>query len=194
MSRKRAVERYDRNPFMAEISGMQTRKKRVTVKAGKVIVDGETGQYEDVAEIVSVHNVDNEQFVKVFTSNLKQFFNLRPTTYKLLQVLLYQLGRTKDRGEVYLSMKVAEEYFIETAQPTVGSTAYYAAMNEFIEKGFIAESVKAHLYWINPSLFFNGDRVRFVKEYRNTGYQQSELDFDGKAERARLPNLQDAAE
>lgn len=178
MTRKRAVERYERNPFMSEIAGMKTRKKRVTVKAGKVIMDADTGQYEDVAEVVSVHNVDNDQFVKVFTSNLKQFFNLRPTTYKLLQVLLFQLGKTKDRGEVYLSMKVAEQYFETTAQPRVSSTAYYAAMNEFIEKGFIAESVNANLYWINPSLFFNGDRVRFVKEYRNTEYRQGELELD----------------
>ena len=138
----------------------------MTAKGGKAIIDTTTGEVEDVAEIVSVHRVDNEQFVKIFTSNLKQFFNLKPTTYRMVQVLLHQLGRARDRDTVYLNVSVAEQYFISTDQNPISKASYYNAMRELIQ-GFIAESTNPNLYWINPAVF-NGDRVRFVKEYRNT--------------------------
>ena len=73
MARKKDVDLYEKNPFITQISGLKTRAKRVTAKGGKAIIDTTTGEVEDVAEIVSVHRVDNEQFVKIFTSNLKQF-------------------------------------------------------------------------------------------------------------------------
>lgn len=178
MARKKDVVLYTENPFMGELSGMKTRRKRVTAKGGKAIIDTTTGEIEDVAEIVSVQHVDNEQFVKVFTANLRTFFNLKPTTYRLVQVLLYQLGKTPQRDTVYLNIAVAERYFQETEQRGVSRSAYHDAMRELIEKSFIAESVDPNLYWINPALFFNGDRVRFVKEYRNTGYRQGELELN----------------
>ena len=115
MARKRTLI-YTKNPFITQISGLKTRAKRVTAKGGKAIIDTTTGEVEDVAEIVSVHRVDNEQFVKIFTSNLKQFFNLKPTTYRMVQVLLHQLGRARDRDTVYLNVSVAEQYFISTDQ------------------------------------------------------------------------------
>lgn len=175
--RKSDIQLHKENPFMLEVSNLKTKRKTVSVKSGKAIIDRDTGQVEDVAEIVSVHRVDNEQFVKVFTSNLKQFFNLKPTTYRMVQVLLHQLGKTPHRDTVYLNMGVAENYFTETEQRSVSKTAYYNAMRELIEKQFIAESTMPNLYWINPSLFFNGDRVRFVKEYRNTDFRQQELEL-----------------
>ena len=84
---------------------------------------------------MSVHRVDNEQFVKIFTSNLKQFFNLKPTTYRMVQVLLHQLGRARDRDTVYLNVSVAEQYFISTDQNPISKASYYNAMRELIQKG-----------------------------------------------------------
>ena len=107
----------------------------MTAKGGKAIIDTTTGEVEDVAEIVSVHRVDNEQFVKIFTSNLKQFFNLKPTTYRMVQVLLHQLGRARDRDTVYLNVSVAEQYFISTDQNPISKASYYNAMANSSKKG-----------------------------------------------------------
>ena len=189
MARKKDVDLYEKNPFITQISGLKTRAKRVTAKGGKAIIDTTTGEVEDVAEIVSVHRVDNEQFVKIFTSNLKQFFNLKPTTYRMVQVLLHQLGRARDRDTVYLNVSVAEQYFISTDQNPISKASYYNAMRELIQKGFIAESTNPNLYWINPALFFNGDRVRFVKEYRNTDWRQQQLDLADQAVQIRIFRL-----
>ena len=166
---------------------MKTRAKRVTAKGGKAIIDDHR-RGRRCSEIVSVHRVDNEQFVKIFTSNLKQFFNLKPTTYRMVQVLLHQLGRARDRDTVYLNVSVAEQYFISTDQNPISKASYYNAMRELIQKGFIAESTNPNLYWINPALFFNGDRVRFVKEYRNTDWRQQQLDLADQA--VQIPHFQ----
>jgi hypothetical protein len=38
-------------------------------------------------------------------------------------------------------------------------------MRELVDKGFIYPRSPS-LYWTNPNLFFKGDRVMFIKEYR----------------------------
>lgn len=184
MARKKDVELHATNPFMQELDAMKlsTKRRTITAKSGKAVVDLGTGALEDVAEIVSVHKVDNTQFIKLFTSGLKQFFSLKPTAYKIVQVLLHQLGKSTRRDVIYLNMGVAEEYFTETEQKGVSKSAYYSAVKELIEKEFIAESTNPNLYWINPTLFFNGDRVRFVKEYRNTEFKQEEMTLSSPSE------------
>ncbi|RYD18199.1 MAG: hypothetical protein EOP88_23470, partial [Verrucomicrobiaceae bacterium] len=93
MAYRKEVVRHKENPFL-QASGIATRKKRVTVKGNKAVVDMDTGEVEDVAEIVMVRTVDTEQFVKIFTQNLRVFFDLTSPTMKLLQVLLAQVQRT----------------------------------------------------------------------------------------------------
>lgn len=38
-------------------------------------------------------------------------------------------------------------------------------LRELLDKGFIAPKTPG-LFWVNPALFFKGDRVRFVREYK----------------------------
>lgn len=165
MSRKRGVTAYAENPFVKDLT-VTTRKKRVTVKANRAIIDTETGEYEDTAEICQVHQVDDGQFIKLFTGQLKQIFDLTPSTYKMLQVVLHQVQQTINGDLILLDLAVAEKYFTATDQPAMAKTTFHRAVKELIEKQFIAESIHTGMYYINPALFFNGDRVRFVTEYR----------------------------
>ena len=103
MARKKDVDLYEKNSVHNADFRIENPRQRVTAKGGKAIIDTTTGEVEDVAEIVSVHRVDNEQFVKIFTSNLKQFFNLKPTTYRMVQVLLHQLGRARATAIRFIS-------------------------------------------------------------------------------------------
>jgi hypothetical protein len=38
-------------------------------------------------------------------------------------------------------------------------------MKELVEKLFIAETTEQNIYFINPKLFFNGDRVEFITKF-----------------------------
>ena len=158
----------------------------MTAKGGKAIIDTTTGEVEDVAEIVSVHRVDNEQFVKIFFKP-EAIFQPEAPTYRMVQVLLHQLGRARDRDTVYLNVSVAEQYFISTDQNPISKASYYNAMRELIQKGFIAESTSEPLLDKSRAVF-NGDRVRFVKEYRNTDWRQQQLDLADQA--VQIPHFQ----
>lgn len=165
MAYRKEVVRHKENPFL-QASGIATRKKRVTVKGNKAVVDMDTGEVEDVAEIVMVRTVDTEQFVKIFTQNLRVFFDLTSPTMKLLQVLLAQVQRTPNSDRVMLSMPIMLDYFTETAQPSLSKASFHRAVKELLVKEFIAATALPGLFFINPNLFFNGDRVRFVNEVK----------------------------
>lgn len=166
MAHRKGVVRYRENPFMSEQS-ISTRRKRVTVSAkGKAMLDLETGEIENAVEIVMVKEVDSEQFVKLFTQNMRVFFDLSPVTLKLVQVLLSQVQKNPNNDKVMLSIAIAEDYFTETAIDPISKASFHRAIKELLEKQFIAETLLPGLFFINPNLFFNGDRVRFVNEIK----------------------------
>lgn len=172
MSRKKGVQTYRENPFITSTTAISTAKKRVVVKGGKAIVDQSTGEFEDVAEIVMVRHVDSEQFVKIFTQNLKVFFDLTPGTIKMLQVLLNQVQKTPNSDKVMLNLNLTQDYFVEHKTEPMSKASFHRAVRELIDKQFIAETVLSGLYFINPNLFFNGDRVRFMTEIRRSKMAQ----------------------
>ena len=159
----------------------------MTAKGGKAIIDTTTGEVEDVAEIVSVHRVDNEQFVKIFTSNLKQFFNLKPTTYRMVQVLLHQLGRARPRYGLSQRQRGGTVFHLYRSEPDFKSILLQRHARTHPKRVHRREHQPEPLL-INPALFFNGDRVRFVKEYRNTDWRQQQLDLADQA--VQIPHFQ----
>ena len=58
------------------------------------------------------------------------------------------------------------EEYMEANGTSISKASFHNAMKELLAKKFIAESVEPHKFWINPHLFFNGDRMSFVREYR----------------------------
>ena len=143
-----------------------TRKKRTAVSANHALVNTDTGEVQGVAEIVQVTQVDDEKFIKLYTQNLKAFFELKPTTFRMVAVLFREMQRHPNGDTVYLNVEAAKDYFESINEPPISASAFHNAINEMIEKGFIAPSVRKPMYFINPAIFFNGDRVRFVQEYR----------------------------
>lgn len=175
MSRKVGVTSYRENPFITSDTAIATRGKRIVVSGGKAIVDVQTGEMENVAEIVMVRQVDSEQFVKLFTQNLRIFFDLTPVTMKLLQVLLSQVQRAPNTDRVMLNLMIMQDFFTEHQDEPMSKASFHRAVRELIEKKFIAETMLGGLYFINPNLFFNGDRVRFMTEIRR-GKTRAEAD------------------
>lgn len=167
MARTRAVTKHRENPFMADFRPT-TRKKRTAISADRSIVNNKTGEVEDVAEICRVTQVDDEKFLKLFIRGVKAFFDLKPTTYRMVGALLNEVQKSINTDVVYLNLETAAQYFEHTQQPPIKKTAFHSAINEMIEKGIIAQTTNTNQYYINPAIFFNGDRVRFVQEYRRT--------------------------
>jgi len=156
------------NPYMKAITQYKKGVKRTTVKGGRAIVDLDTGELTNVAEIVQIEEVDSEQFVKLYTADLKRFFSLTPTAQRLLKVVLEQVQRTPDADMITLNMPLVLNYFERTKdEKPLAKQTFYRCLGEMVNKGFLACSqLHTDQYFINPAIFFNGSRVRLVKEYQ----------------------------
>lgn len=183
-------QRYESNPFVAEGGFVvPTRNKRETLQTmgpASVQVDG---QRIDVAQIVRVKQVDADKFVKVFVGQLSAFYDLNQTSIRLLTVLLKVISDPQyiNADKIVMTEAIAKNTMKEHGQKPLSSASYYRAVNELISAGFIAPTTTPPLYFINPAVLFNGDRVRFVTELRRERVRSSERERLEKQGQAALP-------
>lgn len=161
-SRKKGIHTYSENPFWRPYE-VQIGERMVRVGGGKHI--SEEGEEITHSGIHVIKSVDKDEFIKLYTRNVKSIFELKPITQKVLQYLLISLQKTPNADGIYLAWFEAEKYFSEE-NIKISRTSFQRAMRELLDKEFIAESTSPNLYWFNPHLFFNGDRMTFIKEYR----------------------------
>lgn len=162
-SRKRGIIAYSKNPFWQPYQ-VKVGKKKITI-AGGFLTNKNTGESIQHAGIHRVELVDESKFVKVFTQNIKVFFDLGLASQKVLQCLLATLQENPNADGIHLPWFSVEDYS-KAHKLKISRTTFHRALREMLEKGFIAESEHPNFYWINPNLFFNGDRMTFISEYR----------------------------
>lgn len=159
---KTSVSRYKSNPFWEPVK-VKVGKKFINVAGGMhVSSEGESVKH---SAIHIVTEVDKEEFVKLYTRNMRVFFDLKPTTQKVLQVVLSAVQQSPNADCIYMHWLSVDEY-LKNHELKISKASFHNAMNELLEKKFIAKSVEPHKFWINPHLFFNGDRMTFLREYR----------------------------
>ena len=166
---------YKTNPFLSQFS-INISNKQMTVARGLSVVN-KTGDVVAPATYAQIRQVDNEEFVKLYTMNMQAFFDLSKSAVKVLGCLFHAIQKTAiNKDEVLLNHYTANNIYEELTQDNLGKATYYRGVNELIEKDFIAESPQGPgVFYINPNLVYNGDRVRFVTEYRKTeAYKEAE--------------------
>jgi hypothetical protein len=168
--KRKNVLAYPENPFW-EKTEVKIGSKMIRVAGGyHVNHEGENVSHSGVH---IVREVDEDEFVKVYTKNIKAIFDLKPTAQRVLQYLITQLQKTPNADAIYLAWVGAEEYFSENDIKT-SRASFHRALSELIQKGFLAESTKPNIFWFNPNLFFNGNRLTLVHEYRKIKTQAEE--------------------
>ncbi|MDE3240993.1 MAG: hypothetical protein KGN33_18710 [Paracoccaceae bacterium] len=179
--------KYAENPFtLAGVFTVPKKMKgtRVQTVGPMAVTDSHTGETMGVAEIRKVTEVDSDRFVKVFVGQLNAFYDLKPGSMKILTMVLHEVARPQNMNSdrIYLNYDMAIEHFEsqDTRPPAKGT--FYAALAELTEKGFIAPATKLNLWFINPAIFFNGDRIRFTVELRKKRMSAAEkLEEAGQA-------------
>jgi hypothetical protein len=164
-SRKSGIDAYTKNPFW-EPTEVTLGKKHIKV-GGDWVTNSNTGETTHTAVVHKVVEVDDDKFVKLYTQNLKAFFDIKPSTQKVLQSVLSSLQESPNQDSIYLPWFVCEDYSKEN-DLKISRTSFHNSMRELIEKKFLAESEEPNRYWINPHLVFNGTRMAFINEYRRS--------------------------
>lgn len=161
--------RHDFSPTINPLIVPQTiTSKRRYVRSGRSeeLINATTGEVHGIATIYQVEERDDAEFVKVFAAGVAASYELSKTAQRVFQVVLDQYQKTPmSRG---FADHVNLFWFgdgIEGRDVGLGERTFQRGLKELIEKRFIA-SKDGTAFWTNPALFFKGDRVMFVKEYR----------------------------
>lgn len=143
-------------------------KRRFVRTHGKQrnLVDASTGELAAVTAIHIVEERDDAEFVKVFAEGVRAAFDLTRTAYRVFQAVLAIYQETPMRGGYVEAVELF--WFgegLNGQRLDMSEKTFQRGLKELLAKGFLAPK-SSSVFWVNPSLFFKGDRVAFVKEYR----------------------------
>jgi hypothetical protein len=179
----RNATKYEVNPFLESLT-VRTRGRKMTVARGSALVDMATGEIEGVTEIAQIVEVDKGQFVKLFTKDLAVWFDLNKAGMRVFGALLSVVQSSAiGRDLIYF------DHASESAKSFgLNKATFYRGIEELLAKGFVARHKSAGWYFTNPSMFFNGNRARFVKDYR----VKRQLELFNAQDPAALPSTSSA--
>lgn len=166
---------YKDNPFMEGFSPTMRKKREVVVTDDRrAIVNMSTGEIEDDSiAIARVKFVDSDQFVKLYVSQLHVFFDLSRPAQRVVEFMLYRVSRTVGAGEALLQFVDFERFF--EGRDGGSRPTFERGLRELAAKRLVAKSLSPNVWFVNPTMTFNGDRARFVTEYRRKKLTKQEL-------------------
>lgn len=159
------------NPFMEDVESALAERKVYTGGVDHV-ASTTTGEYLGTRALFEYREMDEANFVKDFDREIDAAFELTPTAKRVLAHI---------RDEYRTSVKVRKNqalaghadmlylrFFdgglcgkdIELSERT-----FKRGLKEIVAKNILAP-YDQNTFWINPTVFFKGDRVRLVKEWR----------------------------
>lgn len=153
------------NPLMHP---QQVTTKRRYVRSGlsEDLINQATGEVHGVATIHQVEERDDAEFVKVFAAGVAASYDLTKTAQRVFQVVLDQYQRTPmSRGFADHVNLFWFDDGIDGRAVGMSEYTFKRGLRELIDKSFLAPKDSAS-FWTNAALFFKGDRVMFIKEYR----------------------------
>lgn len=165
------------------VEPQQIKTKRRLVKSGRSedLVNPATGEITGMAAIHQIEERDDAEFVKVFAAGVAATYDLTKTAQRVFQVVLDQYQRTPMTGGFADTVDLF--WFgdgIEGRDVGISESTWHRGLRELLDKRFISPKTSAS-FWVNPALFFKGDRVLFIKEYRRRKpSEQYELEARGQ--------------
>lgn len=165
------------NPFLKEaveqVQNNIVKKYKTASKTGEKAIlkayDESTGEILGHTQFIRQIEVDEEQFAKFYLSNFSAFFDLKPSAIKVFGYILTQLVPNKD--EFMFLLDECMEYTNYKAKSSI-----FQGLGQLVESGIIARGKTDFLYFINPMVAFNGNRITFAKTYVKKNKKKKEID------------------
>ena len=165
---KKPDEAFDENPWRRDLAyTMKRGSKIVSMGRSKKLIDINTGEVQDQdVAMVTKRVVDQDEFIKIFEGGISHLFSLSKTAQELFQVVLTIYLDGKFSGErIYLSPKSLSDAGYTRTRATMTN-----GLNQLLEKRFLARvKDEKHLFWVNPNMFFKGDRMRLIQDFAIEG-------------------------
>jgi hypothetical protein len=148
------------NPFL-EDTVQHIEKGTKTLLFGQknpdLIVDNE-GSVKGHSLFARKMTVDKAKFMKIFMTGLSNWFDLSKAGIKMFAYVANQVEPNRDTFMFDLeNCKKFTGY--------AGKNSIFSGLAELVDNHFIARGPNPFVYYINPTIFFNGDRLTFVEQY-----------------------------
>lgn len=159
-------EKHEQNPFMKEGYGkikkhIKNKSRRIPITknaTGLSIVNTETGEIKGDIPPMLWTFTDTEKFAKFFISDQTIFFKLRKPAIRVFLYLAYNIPKNKDK--IYFNFNECRKFTQYSTNRSI-----YQGLSDLIENNVIARGHSSYIYFINPSVFFNGDRSKLLEEF-----------------------------
>lgn len=159
ISRISDAKKNDKNPFVDEnlLSG-KTRKIRKRLADTDLLRGDGTGVINGVAVLHEIKVVDADSFCKIYLGSVSALFDLSRSGIKVLGCVVNRMEPNK--SDVYMSI----QNIMEACDYSQKNQAYKGLV-ELVNAKIIAKSNDANVWFVNPSIVFNGDRMILMHEY-----------------------------
>ena len=166
LPRLRELEYSPNSNPLVETREIAIKKRYVRTGRAEELMNTETGE---VSRVVAHHQVmekDDAEFVKVFAAGIKAMYDLNRTAARVFQLVLEKYEQEPMAGGYADSLYLV--WFdggLSGQAIGMSEATFNRGLRELVEKGFLYPRLPG-VYWTNPNLFFKGDRVAFIHEYR----------------------------
>lgn len=159
----RDYPKYQENPFIPD--AVEELQKKVVIKQelGRGLDKKAIALRDDEGKIYQTGffrtiEVDETQFTKLYINQIGIFNNLSTPGYRVLTYLMSVL-KPNSNEIIFERSKCMAACGYKTHK------SVYKGLTELIEAKIIARSCNDWMYFINPLVFYNGDRCVFANEY-----------------------------
>lgn len=152
------------NPLI-EPNAVPVKRRYVRSGINSELVDTNTGELSAVSMIHTIEEKDDMEFVKVFAAGVAASYDITKAGQRVFQAVLAEYGNTPmsrgfaDAVELFWFGNGLAGRDIGMSEPT-----FNRGLRELLAKRFLYPRSRT-TYWVNPSLFFKGNRVMFIREY-----------------------------
>lgn len=159
-------QKHSKNPFVEqaieEINDNIVKKYKTSSgydqKAVLQAYDPKTGEILGHTTFIRQIEVDEEKFTKIYLSQFSAFWDLGKQAIKVF-------------GYIMTKLVVGQDMFIFMMDECIQYTSYgtkkpiYQGLAQLVQSEIIARGPADNLYFINPLVAFNGNRVTYAKTY-----------------------------
>ncbi len=154
------------NPFLKNSEIFADNKTVKTCIIQQKFINSDTDKIEVVPIIHVTEKINKENFVEIFADGIQAIFNLSRTGHRALIIVLEEYQSNKSTNED--SSSVTLIWFdggINGKKCDMVDRTFHNGLRELIQKGILKPKLP-NQYWVNPILFFKGDKISFMKEYK----------------------------
>ena len=150
--------------FNEEMLGTNPFTDKLVVYVSRIEYKGQFKKDKDGYVLPVIGEIEYESLCKIYVNSEKRKKTNALST-RAKELLLWLLYEVKSNEDFIWINRV--RYMNENNISSVNT--YRAAVKDLIIHGFITRSVVNAIYWINPSLFFSGNRI--AKYPKNIKYK-----------------------